>query len=253
MNIVYHPDYATGGYADTAEANEDRIGAILPALLREYSGSMVKPDSVDDSLLYLAHENAYVTTIKEQQKTFDAALLSVAGAVTASRLAMRGEAAFALIRPPGHHAGKGYGWGYCFFNNMAVALLSLKDQGRINSALVLDIDTHTGDGTREILGSIDQFYVLNPMAENSEKYQLWIDQHFEEIPPVDILAVSAGFDAYKKDVGKKLDRFDFYQIGYKVKKLAKKMGHFRRFALLEGGYFLPDLGENVLAFCQGLE
>ncbi|MBA7516024.1 hypothetical protein ES705_08069 [subsurface metagenome] len=70
---------------------------------------------------------------------------------------------------------------------------------------------------------------------------------------VDIVAVSAGFDSYKEDVGKKLTTFDFYLIGRLMKKFAKRMGHKRRFAILEDGYYLPDLGKNVLAFCQGFE
>jgi acetoin utilization deacetylase AcuC-like enzyme len=70
---------------------------------------------------------------------------------------------------------------------------------------------------------------------------------------VDIIAVSAGFDNYEKDLGKKLRTFDFYNIGLILKNLCKRFGHNRRFAVLEGGYYLPDLGKNVEAFCGGFE
>ena len=70
---------------------------------------------------------------------------------------------------------------------------------------------------------------------------------------VDIIAVCAGFDSYIEDVGRKLSTFDFYRLGFMMKLLAKKMGHNRRYAILEGGYYHKDLGKNVLAFCQGLE
>ena len=69
----------------------------------------------------------------------------------------------------------------------------------------------------------------------------------------DIIGVCAGFDSYQKDVGRTLSTFDFYVIGVLMKKFAKRASSHRRFAILEGGYYLPDLGKNVLAFCQGFE
>ena len=91
------------------------------------------------------------------------------------------------------------------------------------------------------------------MADNNKKYIKVIEDSIADIKYVDIVAVSAGFDSYEKDLGKKLKTFDFYLIGRMMKQLAKKMGHYRRFAILEGGYYQPDLGKNVLAFCQGFE
>jgi acetoin utilization deacetylase AcuC-like enzyme len=96
--------------------------------------------------------------------------------------------------------------------------------------------------------------ILNPMAENNKDYLKRIDEFIrDEIEYVDIIGVCAGFDSYIKDVGRKLHTFDYYQIGQKIKLLAKKLGHNRRFAVLEGGYYLPDLGKNVISFCQGME
>ena len=93
---------------------------------------------------------------------------------------------------------------------------------------------------------------LSPV-EVAEVYLKRIEDYISSIQYVDVVAASAGFDSYEKDVGKKLTTFDFYLIGRLLKQLAKRMGHHRRFALLEGGYYLPDLGKNVLAFCQGFE
>ncbi|MEI7650085.1 MAG: hypothetical protein WCJ47_10320, partial [Methanomicrobiales archaeon] len=73
----------------------------------------------------------------------------------------------------------------------------------------------------------------------------------KEIPAVDIVGVCAGFDSYEKDVGRKLATSDFYMIGDAMKRFSKRAAKGRRFAILEGGYFLPDLGKNVLAFCHG--
>ena len=153
----------------------------------------------------------------------------------------------------GHHAYTNNGWGYCYFSNMAIALLNLKERGHINNAFVLDFDTHTGDGTINVLSKWKEVKILNPMAENNNRYMKIIEEYIRELKSIDIIAVCAGFDSYVKDLGKKLTTFDFYKIGVLMKQLAKRMGHNRRFAVLEGGYYLPDLGKNVLAFCQGFD
>jgi len=181
------------------------------------------------------------------------ASLSAGGALLAANIAMKGEPAFACIRPPGHHASKNSAWGYCAFCNMGIALLKLKKEGHIKNAFILDFDAHTGDGNIDVLSGWDGATVLNPMADNNKGYLKLIEDCISHIGYVDIVGVSAGFDAYKKDMGKKLTTFDFYLIGRLLKNMTKRFGHEHRFALLEGGYYLPDLGKNVLAFCQGFE
>jgi len=136
---------------------------------------------------------------------------------------------------------------------MAIALKKLRDEGKITSAFILDFDAHGGDGTIDCLSDWKDAIILNPMAEGRNEYISLIQSFVKNIDYADIIAVNAGFDTYEKDVGRKLASFDFYQIGYILKLLSKKMGHNKRFAILEGGYYLPDLGKNVLAFCQGFE
>ena len=136
---------------------------------------------------------------------------------------------------------------------MGIALLKLKEEGLIESAFVLDFDAHTGDGNIDVLSEWDDAEILNPFADNNKDYVKVVGDYISNIQHVDIVTASAGFDSYKKDLGKKLTTFDFYLIGRLLKKLAKRMGHNRRFAILEGGYYLPDLGKNVLSFCQGFE
>ena len=84
-------------------------------------------------------------------------------------------------------------------------------------------------------------------------YMAEIDGITKDISSVDIVGVCAGFDSYEKDVGKKLSTFEFYVIGDLMKRFAKRVANGRRFAILEGGYYLPDLGKNVLSFCQGFQ
>ncbi len=181
------------------------------------------------------------------------ASLAAGAAIEAGRLGYSGEPAFAAVRPPGHHAHKNSSWGYCYFGNLALAVLSLLNSGNIKTAFVLDFDAHTGDGTCELLGGREGVRILNPFEHEREKYIKLVESELHSLRNVDIFAVSAGFDSYEKDLGKKLKTFDFYQIGYLIKKASKRLCEGRRFASLEGGYYLPDLGKNVSAFCGGFK
>lgn len=201
--------------------------------------------------LRLAHDDAYLGSVAKDLPRFAVASLAAGGAILAAQLACSGEPAFACVRPPGHHAARGEAWGYCTFNNLAIALLALRAEGRIGSALVLDIDQHTGDGTRRLLEPWAEAMVFNPFAERASDYIDLVEARLSSIYSSDIVAVSAGFDAYKLDLGAKLDTSDFESIGAIVRETAKRLCSGRRFAVLEGGYYLPDLGANVLAFCRG--
>ena len=90
-------------------------------------------------------------------------------------------------------------------------------------------------------------------GNDNEAYCREIQDCLKNIQAVDIVGVYAGFDSYEKDVCRKLTTFDFYKIGVMMKQFSERASHGRRFAVLEGGYYLPDLGKNVLAFCQGFQ
>jgi acetoin utilization deacetylase AcuC-like enzyme len=179
------------------------------------------------------------------------ASLAAGGAILAGRLAHGGDPAFACVRPPGHHASRTGAWGHCTFSNVALALLVLQAEQRVNRAFVIDIDAHTGDGTRDVLAAWPQAEIFNPFAATAAEYLALVEDRLAALAPTDILAVSAGFDAYRLDVGHKLDTPDFHRIGILVREAARRVCRGRRFAVLEGGYYLKDLGANVLAFCQG--
>jgi len=81
--------------------------------------------------------------------TWTAARQAADAALTAAQLVLKGErAAFALTRPPGHHAASEIYGGYCFLNNAAIAAQSMTDQGR--RVAILDVDMHHGNGTQSI-------------------------------------------------------------------------------------------------------
>ena len=82
--------------------------------------------------------------------TFDAACAAVHASVHAADLVMRGApAAYAAVRPPGHHAGPAFFGGSCYFNNAAAAAQRLRDSG-VDRVAIVDLDAHQGNGTQEI-------------------------------------------------------------------------------------------------------
>jgi acetoin utilization deacetylase AcuC-like enzyme len=216
-----------------------------------YDADYSKNAAAEYEDLLLAHTPSYLDSVKSDDHLYEIAALSAGGAISASDTALTGEPAFACIRPPGHHASRNSSWGYCVFCNMGISMLRLKQQKRIDSAFILDFDAHTGDGTKDVLMGWKECIILNPYSENSEEYIREIEEFIRKIHSVDIVGICAGFDSYQKDTGAKLSTSDFYNIGYIMKNFSKRAAKNRRFAILEGGYYLPDLGKNVLSFCHG--
>lgn len=253
MKIIFDDKFCQSDYADNCASTPGRMEAIMSILGAGYGFEIVRPRPASEESILLAHPRGYVDKIKASKALYDMAGLAAGAAIAAAEIAMSGEPAFGCLRPPGHHANRDSAWGYCVFCNMGIALLQLKNQRKIESAFVLDFDAHTGDGTIDVLSGWKECIILNPYADNSQAYLREIEDRVRDIPAVDIVCVCAGFDSYIKDAGKKLATFDFYAIGVLMRQFAKRAAKNRRFAILEGGYYLPDLGKNVLAFCQGFE
>ena len=198
------------------------------------------------------------------------ALISLSGALSAAEAALAGEPSFSLMRPPGHHAGKDRVAGFCYLNNLAIAVARLQKKKPGLKIGIVDFDVHHGDGTESIVHgrahtsfvSLHQFPLypgtgkesrgncLNvplPVGTDGDDYLFAFEPALERIlaSKPDVLAVSAGFDAYKEDpiAGLKLDRGTFKRIGSLL-----AQSKLPRFATLEGGYSedLPKLVESFL-------
>ncbi len=251
MKFIFHDEFYKSDYADNPASIKGRMEAIMNVIENNSGFEIIRPVPAEYDDLLLAHTSSYIDSVKSDINLYNMAILSAGAAISASDIGIAGEPAFACVRPPGHHASRESAWGYCAFCNMGIALLRLKYQKRIESAFILDFDAHTGDGTKDVLMNWKECYILNPYSENSGLYIKEIEEFIREIPQVDIVGVCAGFDSYQKDAGAKLSTDDFYNIGYIMKNFSKRAAENRRFAILEGGYYLPDLGKNVLSFCQG--
>ncbi|NVM22304.1 MAG: histone deacetylase family protein [Desulfobacterales bacterium] len=253
MRIIFHEGYKDSSYASDTAAVEGRMESIMDLLAKQGDYPVLRPAAAKIEDVLRAHTEAHVERIRDDEDLFRMALLSAGGAIFAAEIAYDGEPTFACIRPPGHHASRDSRWGFCYFNNIGIALLKLRSEGKIRGAFVLDFDAHTGDGNIDVLSEFPEIRISNPVSCDANDYLAEIEEHLSKLDGIDIIAASAGFDAYEKDIGKKLKRFDFYNIGRLLKKFSERLCNGRRFALLEGGYYLQDLGKNVLAFCQGFE
>ena len=111
-------------------------------------------------------------------RTWPAALAAAAGAVAAADEAAAGRHAYALARPPGHHAYSARAGGHCYLNNAAIAAQRLRDRGASRVA-VLDIDSHHGNGTQGLFWDrADVLFVS--MHGNPEGYYPWYVGHADE-------------------------------------------------------------------------
>ena len=248
MKIVYHPRYQEV-YAGDPAAAPGRMESILKEVSPHYELVTPEPASVED--IKLVHSDWHVVNVQKMGLTYEIALLAAGGAIKASELAMSGEPAFGLIRPPGHHASPSQCWGFCFFNNVAVSIAKLKQEGGINRAVILDIDLHFGDGTENIFGNTGDVVYHHPEARDRHDFVDGISRFLERLK-VDIIAVSAGFDRHEEDWGGLLKTVDYRAIGKLVKEFSEKVCKGRRYGVLEGGYNHDVLGKNVKAFLDGM-
>jgi acetoin utilization deacetylase AcuC-like enzyme len=248
--LVYHQGYLTPYYTSTVECPA-RVKAIHAKLGKHFPTVEAEPAMREDILR--VHTSAMVERVElESRETYKTALLAAGGAIRGSEEAMRGIPTFAVVRPPGHHAGPERYWGYCFFNNIAVAITRLMVNSTIASAVVLDLDLHDGDGTEAIFRDNSAVNVINVTAKTRSAFLDSLEQELENSSETDVLGISAGFDTYVRDWGGILDTEDYRAIGTSIRTAAQRLCQGRCFAVLEGGYYLPDLGKNVLAFCEGL-
>ena len=146
MKVVFHEDFCQVYTSDPA-ASPGRMESILGTI--EPYVEFVPAEPALRQQVAGVHTDMHIQTV-ENQGLYEIATLAAGGAIQAARIGLS-EPCFGLIRPPGHHASAASSWGFCYFNNMAVALLTLKKEGLIETATILDFDLHYGDGNVNIL------------------------------------------------------------------------------------------------------
>lgn len=245
MKVIFHDDFYQVYTSDPA-ASAGRMEAVVKVIKPHVE--FVEGQPATESQIEFVHDSSHIEYVR-QTGLYRIAALAAGSAVQAATIGLS-EPCFGLIRPPGHHASSGSCWGFCYFNNMAVALEVLNRQNKIKSAYVLDFDLHFGDGTVNILGNRDYVTIHNVEASTREAY---LDEISTELSvcQADIIGISAGFDNHKEDWGGLLRTEDYRQIGKLVRESASRVGG-GCFAILEGGYNHHVLGDNVMALINGL-
>lgn len=217
-------------------------------------------------------------------QTWDAAYWSAQTAVAAADAVIAGEpAAYALCRPPGHHAYADQAGGFCFLNNSAIAAQRLLEAGL--TPAVLDVDVHHGNGTQDVFysrgdvltvsihGDPSGFYPhfwgyadetghdegaganLNlplAMGSGTEVMMRALDQAFEAIDRFesDVMVVALGLDAHESDPFQALrvTTEGFHQMAVAIAGLGLPL-----VCVQEGGYVSDELGTNLTSFLTGLD
>ncbi len=299
--IIFSPKYLEHDTGKGHPESPARLQVIKEEL--EKSGlletgrcSIVKPKPARLEDVELVHEPDYISLVEDlcksggglldlgdtvvSPKSFEVARLAVGGAIEAVKLVAEEEFqnAFALVRPPGHHAGRYYALGFCIFNNAAVAANYLLHRFGFKRILILDIDAHHGNGTQEIFyntnrvlyvslhedprgfpgtGFVDEVgeqvgrgYTVNlpfPFRTPDEVYLKAFDQIVipiaQQYEPEFIL-VSVGLDGYYADpVGAlSLSVHIYAKVFSEILDMASEYCNGRLAAILEGGYHLSALG-----------
>lgn len=243
MKIVFHPKFYTVYTSDPA-AEAGRMEAIMEEL-RDYEVVEPEPAKIEDILL--VHTREHYMYVKSEPEIYEVAVLAVGGAILASEIAFN-EPAFGAIRPPGHHASPDSSWGFCYFNNIAIAVKKLLVEGRIKKAVIVDFDLHFGDGTANAFAGVEEVKYHHMKGADIAGIEQFLKEN-----EYDIVAVSAGFDRHKDDWGGILETEDYREIGRIIKEYAEEKCEGRRFAVLEGGYNHSVLRKNVRAFVEGME
>ena len=246
MKVIFHEDFYKVYTSDPA-ASAGRMESIVEVIESRVEFVRAEPAAKED--IELAHSISHIDYVR-QSGVYQIACLAAGGSVQAANIGLS-EPAFGLVRPPGHHASAESSWGFCFFNNMAVALQALKNKDRIKTAYVLDIDLHFGDGTVNILESKNYVTVHNVEASDRQSFLDEIERELEGCQ-VDLIGISAGFDNHSEDWGGLLLTEDYFRIGQLVKAAANRSGG-GCFGILEGGYNHQVLGQNVMALIEGMD
>ena len=260
----------------------------------------IRPAFADDSVLLRVHSAAHISAVEAMSQSgggwFDAdtyctdrsagtARLAAGSAVAVCDAVLAGDVrhGFALIRPPGHHAGRDTAMGFCLYNNAAVVVRHAQQSGAPRVA-VIDIDVHHGNGTEEIVWndtgtlytSIHQMplfpgtgrsvdrgahdNVVNIPVPPGTGSDEWLE-HFDEtiIPAVsrfgaDLVVVSAGYDAHELDPlgGLRLTTTTYGEVAARICDLCSH-GPVGSVWVLEGGYDLNALGDSVVATLRALQ
>jgi acetoin utilization deacetylase AcuC-like enzyme len=282
MVIVHSPrclEYAASGHPE----RPDRIRTSV-AELEESPHTWLVPEPCPESDILRVHTLAMLRAVQtgnyEDADTphfaniYELARLSAGSAILAAEQALAGPPAFSLMRPPGHHAEHNRVMGFCYFNNIAIAVAKLLAENKVRHVAILDFDCHHGNGTEDVFRGDDHVLFVSlhqspcypgtglnsrdncvnfplPPHTGPDEFLRVFDEALAKVRAFkpDLLAISAGFDTHKDDpiTDMALEVETYREIGRRIAAL-----QLPTFAVMEGGY-AEALADCVAAFVDGLE
>jgi acetoin utilization deacetylase AcuC-like enzyme len=302
--LIYHPGCLAHDGGLYHPERPERLGAILGAIEARWGVmELLTPDPAPFDTIALCHTPVYITAVQrmslrgggewdqdtvENEHSYDAACLAAGAALLAVDYAVAGEPAFALGRPPGHHALDDRAMGFCFFNNAAIAARYAQRHHGAARVLIVDWDVHHGNGTQATFyldGTVAYFsthqYPFYPMtgvltergagAGEGAICNLPLPAGCRDLDYLaafrqvlvpfatrfrpDLIRVSAGSDAHADDPlgGMWITTGGFAALTAEVQGLADRLCGGRLALVLEGGYSLVGLGEGVVATLDTLD
>ena len=262
-------------------AAEGRDYEALPLVWPVRGLRQVEPEHIDGKLSYFSFDAGTPITAG----TWTAATAAADVALSGAELLRGGEnVAFALCRPPGHHAASDFYGGYCFLNNAAIAAQSFIDSGA-GRAAILDVDYHHGNGTQAIFYDRPDVFFASIHGHPKQEFPFFLGYEDEtgegagegctanypllwgsgfdawhaalqdackKIAAYDpeVVVVSLGVDTFEKDPISqfKLKSPDYLEVGKTIAALGKPT-----LFVMEGGYAVAEIGVNAVNVLLGFE
>jgi acetoin utilization deacetylase AcuC-like enzyme len=281
--------------------NSERLKVIISALDgdRPLSGRLnkVEPGPASDDDIIRCHNAALIEQLRGlcsrgipfvdldtviSPDSFDAARAAAGAGISAVDQVFTGgvQNAFALVRPPGHHATSNRAMGFCLFNNAAIAARYAQSRYGAEQVLIVDWDVHHGNGTQEIFYKDPTVFYFSthqhpyypgtgssgetgdgkgegttlniPLSAgtSARSHRVAFNEALAAIErnfQPDLIVISAGFDSRRGDPlgGLMLEDSDFREMTLEMLDLANRFSSDRVVSILEGGYNLQTLGETV--------
>lgn len=302
--VYYHErflDHDTGPWHP--EAPERLVAARKAILASDLTLEWRKPSPATVEQIARVHAVPYIETVQRiaarggaaldpdtqvSSASYEAALLAAGAGIQAVEGAIKeGERAFLLVRPPGHHALRSRGMGFCLFNNIAVAAAHARAELGVERVFIFDWDVHHGNGTQDMFyddptvlyssihlrnhypgtgapwetgsGAGKGFTINFPLRHGlgdgvvRHIFERVLEPVCREFKP-DLILISSGFDSQKGDPlgGLRLSPAAYHWMALRLSQLAKELGAKGPVCFLEGGYEPELLAGSIVRTLEGL-
>ncbi|MBN1321384.1 MAG: histone deacetylase [Thermoleophilia bacterium] len=304
IGIYYHPLFLEH---ETGDHPESKQRLIVAKRVLEQSGldlEWITPEPAPVPAIARVHEQAYIDSVRElaygdggwldwdtavSPKSYEAAVHAAgAGLMAVDRALSAGQNAFMLVRPPGHHACRSRGMGFCLFDNIAIAAAYALQELGLERVLIVDWDVHHGNGTqaafyddprviylsthlaghfpgtgmvREVgTGDGAGFTVNVPLQTGAGDGTVSLVFETLLVPLArafrpQLVLVSAGYDPQKGDPlgGLCFSQDAFQWMGACLRGLCEELGASGPLVFLEGGYIPEMMAASIVATLKGMQ